>query len=155
MISSPAETPSAWVTTSTSGRARFTVATRARRRPFSRAWGGQQEFFGLTAPAHAPRNPLFYFRRRRPDRHGRTRRFTDRRRRIGAHQIGDPLEGGEHALVLVGRRRLLGRANLERRGGSRGGPGGAGEQPPHGADRGPPGGAGRRGTRRRVVRQGR
>jgi hypothetical protein len=57
-------------------------------------------------------NPLFYFRRRRPDRHGRTRGFTGRRRRVGAQQIGDPLEGGEHALVLVGCRRLLGRANL-------------------------------------------
>src|SRR5258707_3168128 len=119
MISSPAETPSAWVTTFRSARASL-WPSRARRRPFSRARGGQQEFFGLTAPAHAPRNPLFYFRRRRPDRHGRTRRFTGRRRRIGAHQIGDPLEGGEHALVLVGRRRLLGRANLERRGWFRG-----------------------------------
>jgi hypothetical protein len=32
----------------------------------------------------------------------------------GRSQIGDPLEGGEHALVLVGRMRLLGRANFER-----------------------------------------
>ena len=60
-----------------------------------------------------------YFRRRRPDRHGRTRGFADRRRRLGAQQIGDPLEGGEHALVLVGRRRRLGLGNLERRAGAR------------------------------------
>src|SRR5260221_7457015 len=97
---------------------------------------------GLTAPAHAPRNPLFYFRRRRPDRHGRTRRFTGRRRRIGAHQIGDPLEGGEHALVLVGRRWLLGRANLERRGGFWGRAGGARGPPPPVFGRGPPAGPG-------------
>jgi hypothetical protein len=49
-----------------------------------------------------------YFRRRRPDRHGRTRGFAGGRRRVGAQQIGDPLEGGEHALVLFGRRRRLG-----------------------------------------------
>src|SRR5262249_56533348 len=48
--------------------------------------------------------PLFYFRRRRPDRHGRAQGFG-RRRRSGAQQIGDPLEGGEHAVVLVSRRR--------------------------------------------------
>src|SRR2546429_7748969 len=118
MISSAAETPSAWVTTSTSGQRALHCGH------LERVVGHFLELgvvIGLTAPAHAPRNPLFYFRRRRPDRHGRTRRFTGRRRRIGAHQIGDPLEGGEHALVLVGRRWLLGRANLERRGGFSGG----------------------------------
>src|ERR1700745_296700 len=31
--------------------------SRARRRAFFRAWGDQQEFFGLTAPAHAPNVP--------------------------------------------------------------------------------------------------
>jgi len=51
------------------------------------------------------RSLLFYFRRRRPDRHGRAQGFTGRRRRVGAQQIGHPLEGGEHALVLVGSRR--------------------------------------------------
>ena len=53
------------------------------------------------------------FRRCRPDRHGRTRVFAARRRRVGAQQIGDPLEDGDHALVLVGWKRRLGRANLE------------------------------------------
>jgi len=50
----------------------------------------------------------------RPDRHGRTRGSP-----VGAGGRGaadrDPLEGGEHALVLVGRRRRLGRGNLKRR----------------------------------------
>src|SRR5258708_2443350 len=63
--------------------------------------------------------PLFYFRRRRSDRHGRTRGFTGRHWRGGAQQIGDPLEGGEHALVLVGCRRRPRRAHLAPRGGCR------------------------------------
>jgi hypothetical protein len=77
-----------------------------------------------------------YFRRRRPDRHGRTRGFAGGRRRVGAQQIGDPLEGGEHALVLFGRRRRLGGGNLERRVGSRWQRVGAGDRPPLDVDRG-------------------
>src|SRR5262249_43435257 len=61
---------------------------------------------------------LIVLSRRRPDRHGRAQGFG-RRRGVGAQQIGDPLEGGEHALVLVSRRRLLRRANLSRWVGSR------------------------------------
>ena len=62
---------------------------------------------------------MLLFRRRRVDRHGRTRGLTSCPRWVGAQQIGDPLECGEHALVLVSRRRLLRRANLERWVGSR------------------------------------
>ena len=77
-----------------------------------------------------------YFRRRRPDRHGRTRGFAGRRRRVGSQQIGNPLEGGEHALVLVGRRRRLGGADLERRVGSRWQRVGGGDRPRLDVDRG-------------------
>ena len=53
----PAETPSDWVTTSTPVSARFTVAISSASPAIFRALGGQQEFFGLTAPAHAPNAP--------------------------------------------------------------------------------------------------
>jgi hypothetical protein len=73
--------------------------------------------FGCAGSTHRTRGRSFrflsfripLFRRRRPNRHGRTRGFAGSRRRTGAQQIGDPLEGGEHALVLVGRRRRPGR----------------------------------------------
>src|SRR5262249_34086346 len=89
---------------------------RRKRESVSVGGGTSRVTSGLQGWAQRPivnfRNRLFHFRRRRPDRHGRTRGFTGRRRR-------DPPEGGDHALVLVGGRRLLGRANLERWLGSR------------------------------------
>src|SRR6266568_4475653 len=94
----------------------------------------------LYLPAHWPSfrsiSEFPYFRRRRPDRHGRTRGFAGRRRRVGPQQIGDPLEGGEHALVLLGRRRRVGGANLERRVGSRWQRVGGGDRPRLDADSG-------------------
>jgi hypothetical protein len=78
------------------------------------------------------------FRRCRPDRHGRTRSFAGARRRVGAQQIGDLLEGGEHALVLVGGRRWLGRGNLERRAGTRWQRFDGGDRPRLDVDRGHP-----------------
>jgi hypothetical protein len=75
------------------------------------------------SPAHWPSfrfsiSEFLYFRRRRPDRHGRAQGFG-RRGRVGPQQIGNPLKAGEHVLVLLGRRRRVGSANLERRVGSR------------------------------------
>jgi cold shock protein len=71
---------------------------------------------GAQLPILSFRIPLF--RRWRPNQHARTRGFAGSRRRGGAQQIGDPLEDGEHALVLVGHRRRPGRGYLERRAGT-------------------------------------
>jgi hypothetical protein len=54
-------------------------------------------------------------RRRRLDRHWRTRGFAVGRRWVGAQQSGDPQEGGEHVLVPVSRR-LQWRAGSRRHG---------------------------------------
>ena len=71
-----------------------------------KSWARMSPSFCRPTGTLVERDSISEFPFRCPDRHGRTRGFAGGRRRIGPQQIRDPFEGGEHVLVLVGRRRL-------------------------------------------------